>query len=53
MRNPSVESLSVLELHAYAAWRRLAGVEFDRGQECCGVSQFGVVAASLPRHVVA
>jgi hypothetical protein len=33
MRNPSVQSLSVLKLHAYGALHRMAGVELDRGAE--------------------
>jgi hypothetical protein len=31
MRNPSVQSLSVLKLHAYGALHRRAGVKLERG----------------------
>jgi hypothetical protein len=33
MRNPSVENLSMLKLHAYSAQYRIVGVELERGEE--------------------
>jgi hypothetical protein len=33
MRNPNLESLSMLRLHAYAAQYRLAGVQLNRREE--------------------